>query len=363
MASNKNQHFVPRCYLKPFSVGPSFATINLLNIDRLRFIESAPIKHQCSGNYFYGQDPQLEKALQTTEGAYANVLGEIIQPGYQLSDNHRSLLRRFWLLQRMRTEAASTRAIELITTMGHAAGVPPEEFRMNIREAVQDSMRLFATEMYSVDDLKICLLRNRTALPFVTSDDPAVLTNRWQLESPRTKGKSFGLQSAGALLLLPLTPQILCLGYDGDVYSIPHEKGWVEVKRESDVFALNQHQFFNCLANIFVQDPAHRELIRDAFMASAPLRSKVRHRLNYAVLEAHDGDSSIYRVVEQSNAPEHQQALLHVQTIHAHPSAWPKQVQWRTNGSVYSNGTGVGYVRRGWLDRVGGPPFAKERSH
>jgi hypothetical protein len=86
MASNKNQHFVPRCYLKPFAIEPSRAAINLLNIDRLRFIEGAPIKHQCSGNYFHGKDIQLELALQATEGAYAQALAGIIKPGYHLSD-------------------------------------------------------------------------------------------------------------------------------------------------------------------------------------------------------------------------------------------------------------------------------------
>lgn len=361
MASNKNQHFVPRCYLKPFALEPSFATINLFNIDRLRFIEGAPLKHQCSGNYFYGQDLQLEKALQATEGAYSATLAEILKPGYDLSDKHRFLLRRFWLLQHLRTEAASLRAIEMTTTMGRAAGVPAEQFRMNIREAVRESMRTFVDAMHSVDDLKICLLRNRTKVPFVTSDDPAVLTNRWYLESQRTRGKSFGLHSAGALLLLPLSPEVLCLGYDGDVYSLPHEKGWIAVKQEADVCALNQHQFFNCLANIFVKDRAHGGLIQDAYAAAAALRPKARHTLHYAVLEGHHGDHSRYRVVAQSTAPAHEQALIHVQTIHANPSAWPKQVQWRANGSVYTNGTGVGYLRRAWLGRFEGPAFQKER--
>jgi len=362
MASNKNQHFVPRCYLKAFAIEPSRAAINLFNIDHLRFIEGAPLKHQCSGNYFYGQDISLEKALQATEGAYAQALAAILEPRYQLSDEHRSLLRRFWLLQHMRTEAASIRAIQMVATMGLAAGVPPEEFRMNIRDAVQNSMHAFVERMDSVDDLKICLLRNRTTVPFVTSDDPAVLTNRWYLETPRTKRRAFGMYSSGTLLLLPLSPEVLCLGYDGDVYSLSHERGWVSVDREVDVRALNQHQFFNCRANIYVKDRRHGCLVHEDFAAVAQLRPKERHRVNYAIFDSRQGDSEIFRVVDRSEAPDHRQALIHTEAIHANPSAWPRQLQWRSKGLVFTNGTGLGYVRRSWLGRSGGPAFRKERA-
>jgi hypothetical protein len=363
MASNKNQHFVPRCYLKAFADEPSHAAINLFNIDRMLFIGQAPLKHQCSGNYFYGKDILLEKALQSTEGAYARTLAEVVKPGYRLANEHRSLFRRFWLLQHMRTEAASVRAIEMTAAMGGAAGVPSQEFRMNVREAVQTSMRAFVERRDSIDDLKICLLRNRTAVPFVTSDDPAVLTNRWYLESPRTKGRSFGLYSSGVLVLLPLNPEILCLGFDGDVYSVPHENGWVAVKREADVHALNQHQFFNCRANIYVKDAANADLVREAYAAAEPLRPKARYKLNYAILDGRNGEYSRYRVVEKANAPKHTNAIVHVQAVPAVPSTWPWQLKWRSNGVVYTNDTGVGYLRQAWRSRSGGPAFRKERSH
>ncbi|MDB5770097.1 MAG: hypothetical protein JWM42_471 [Burkholderia sp.] len=122
------------------------------------------------------------------------------------------------------------------------ADLPPGEFSIGIKEAVQIAMRAFASSMHVIDDLKLCLLKNKIDLPFITSDNPAVLTNKWQLKNSRTLGLSFGLGSAGVLALLPLTPHLLFLGYDGDVYSVPHEGGIVQVKSERDVMALNQHQ-------------------------------------------------------------------------------------------------------------------------
>src|SRR6476660_6741129 len=103
MASNKNQHFVPRCYLRPFTIGGVGSAINLYNIDRQKFIELAPVKHQCSGDYFYGKDPELEKAIQSVEGAYGATLRAIIGPQYSLTDEHRHVLKIFWLLQHLRT--------------------------------------------------------------------------------------------------------------------------------------------------------------------------------------------------------------------------------------------------------------------
>jgi len=95
MASNKNQHFVPRCYLRPFTHDGADSAINLYNIDRQKFIEMASVKHQCSGDYFYGSDPLLENAIQSTEGAYGTALREILKPDYKLTDEHRKLLKLF----------------------------------------------------------------------------------------------------------------------------------------------------------------------------------------------------------------------------------------------------------------------------
>lgn len=360
MATNKNQHFVPRCYLRPFTLDSANAAINLFNIDRLRFIEGAPVKHQCSGDYFYGEDLGLEKALQFTEGAYAAVLRDILKPGYSLTDSHRDLLRRFWLLQHMRTEAASKRTVEMTAAMEGVIGSKAHGFRFDIREAVQTAMRGFTKHMDMLDDLKICILRNRTSIPFVTSDDPAVLTNRWYLEDRRTKGASFGLQSAGNLMLLPLSPKVMCLGYDGDVYSVPHESGWVDVRHDMDAQAFNQHQYLNCRANIFVHDSAHAKGVHDAFSRVASLRPNARHMIHYAVFDGSEGGHDRYRVVDHALAGDHQKALIHTQAVHAHPSAWPKQLQWRPKGTVFTNGTGVGYVRRAWAESDFHRGFRKE---
>ena len=108
--------------------------------------------------------------------------------------------------------------------------IPPEEFSLGIKDAVQIAMKSFYESMHEIDDLKFCLIRNKTNLPFITSDNPAILTNKWHLTSHRSPGRSFGLGSAGALTFLPLTPDLLFVGYDGDVYNIPNNKGITETR-------------------------------------------------------------------------------------------------------------------------------------
>lgn len=349
MASNKNQHFVPRCYLREFTYESENKAINVYNIDRKKCIPKAPVKNQCSSDYFYGKDEKLESAIQFVEGNYATTLRDIINGPHNLSERQEVVLKRFWLLQYLRTEAASKRSVEMtngITEVAGITGIKGEEFNLGIKEAVQMSMKTYAENMYIIDDLKICLISNKTDFPFVTSDDPAVLSNRWHLNDWRTKFRSFGLGTSGDLLFLPLTPKIICVAYDGDVYSIPHKNGWARISRIHDVKTFNEHQFLNCRANIFLKDIEHESFVGESFDEVAHNRPHERHRINYAVLDYSNGDYSRYMAVDPAEAGEHQKAIIHTETIHHRPVSWPSVIRWRINGKVYTNGTGLGYLRK-----------------
>lgn len=128
MATNKNQHFVPRCYLKAFTRDEGNATIKLFNLDRQRFIPTAPVKNQCSGSYFYGEDPRLENAIQACENQYASLLRSIRESGYRLDDDDKWFLRFFWLVQHLRTEAASKRSVEMAAAASSVIGAPLPSF-------------------------------------------------------------------------------------------------------------------------------------------------------------------------------------------------------------------------------------------
>src|SRR6266481_2888270 len=108
MADFKRQHYVPKCYFKPFSVEKTGAAINLVNISRYKHVRNAPIKGQFARDYFYGEELVLEKWLQQHEGDYAGVIRKL-QGGSNLDENDLLILRSFAYLQHSRTETAIRR--------------------------------------------------------------------------------------------------------------------------------------------------------------------------------------------------------------------------------------------------------------
>jgi hypothetical protein len=333
----------------------------VFNIDRSCSIQNAPVKHQCSSDYFYGEDLRIEKWLQTFESRYAQMVKEIHQPGYSLTVEHAAQLKQFWLLQHLRTDAASRRTVEMTSEVEDIAGVPPQQFKLNIKEAVQIAIGLFPQMEHVVDDLKICLVKNRSIHPFITSDDPAILTNRWYSYDRRTKGESPGLMSAGAILLLPLSPEVLCIGFDEGIHRIVTKNGWLTIKRNEDIQSLNQHQFLNCQANIYFSDWKYRDQINPSFQAIAKNRPATRYKLNYAVLEHEDRGRKIFRAVTKSQFQEAGHALIHHQAIRPLPNQWPLFLNIRAHAAAYTNSTGMGYVRKAQIPDIESAEFRKIR--
>ena len=87
MAFNKNQHFVPKVHLRPFTLDGENMAINLINLTRLAAIENAPVKNQCSRDYFYGKDPKLERAVNFIENHYGDVV-RMLERGYPSIGNY-----------------------------------------------------------------------------------------------------------------------------------------------------------------------------------------------------------------------------------------------------------------------------------
>lgn len=345
MASNKNQHYVPQCYLKNFATDESKAAICLYNLDRKKLIKNAPIKNQCSKDYFYGEDLVLEKALQPIEGKFSELVRTIAKSNYVLKETDKLFFKNFWLLQYLRTDAASRRAVELSEGIGEAVG--ETDFKLEIKTAVQESMRTYHIVQDIVRDLKVCLFKNYTKTNFIISDDPAVLTNRWFLQDKRAKHESFGLGAAGCLFILPLTPKLLMMAYDGDVYSVSKTKGWVSIKNTSDIDAFNYLQLINCRANLYTENSGSFEYLEVLHEMVEDVKPEHKHRIKYSVL---DNDNDIvsmkrFRVVESYESEEHTEALIHCQAIHVAPPIWPKVINWRNKGFVMTNGTGIGFVR------------------
>lgn len=330
--------------MRPFTLSGEGLAINLFNFARRRAVPKVPVKSQCSADYFYGKDLHYERRLQLFEGLYSEGVKRISAPGYALANGDRELFLSFWVIQHLRTEAASRAFAAMSNEMVETTGVP-EDYRMSIEQAVQIAMGMVPEMVQVVSDLKVCLLRNRSKVDFFTSDDPAIYTNRWFLRPGHERLGAPGLTKSGALCLLPLTPRHYFLAYDGDVYSMPVKSGWVDVRRDVDARMLNEQQLLTAMENVYFHEFDDAEAIAAAFDKVSVRRLPARHRLNHAVLESDDGQSQLFRQTSAEEARMHDHALIHSEKLYPRPSGWPDFIRWRIGAVTYSNGSGLGYLR------------------
>jgi hypothetical protein len=75
----KNQHYIPKFYLRAFSYQNNGKQIGIYNQPNQFFFPTAKLKTQGSKNFFYGEDGRIEEGLSKIEGLLSATLGNIIQ--------------------------------------------------------------------------------------------------------------------------------------------------------------------------------------------------------------------------------------------------------------------------------------------
>ncbi|QXA06294.1 DUF4238 domain-containing protein [Acinetobacter pittii] len=349
MPSFKNQHFVPQCYLRSFSLqkDTKARSISLFNLRSHRLFENAPIKNQCSKDYFYGKDLKIEKALHEYEGSYSNLLQTIQQnPTYQLTEKDKKCLINFWFVQYIRTEYYIKESL-----LSFQKFVENNEIQehidnniLNQYETTKMIMKNMHIGFHLLDDLTCILIKNYTEVPFITSDNPAILTNRYYFKKDLLKYFSFGLNSMGTLLILPISPNYCFLAYDKKVYSIPHHKNILKIKKDKDIEIINQFQIINCNYNIYLSSTSSFESYYKKYLK---LRSQSRYKLTYSILDESTYKYKKFKLIPSSELKNYKysETLTHISTNHPEPDVWPSFLQWNTLGYGFSSNSGQGHVR------------------
>jgi hypothetical protein len=127
---------------------------------------------------------------------------------------------------------------------------------------------------------------------------------------------------------------------------MPHGHGWIDIYKQHDVDLFNEHQFLNCAANIYFHEWNDAVQIEKFYKTVMHLGPSVRHEIIVSTLEQEDDWGKKYRVVNRNEIAGHSEVLLHTRDNKPRPEGWPSVIRWRGKRRVYSNGTGVGYVRR-----------------
>jgi hypothetical protein len=93
-------------------------------------------------------------------------------------------------------------------------------------------------------DLTLKLLVNKTAIQFVTSDNPVVRYNQYWEDRPGISHVGWACQ--GLQVFLPISPSHMLLFYDGTIYKAGDKRSSiVEIPEEADVRQLNGLQWVN----------------------------------------------------------------------------------------------------------------------
>jgi hypothetical protein len=286
MPEKKNQHFVPRFYLKKFSLQSKGKGIGVFNISSLKFIKRANLYDQASENYFYGSDLRIENTLANLETESANIIKFIIDkqtlPKVDSKDHQMLLLFTIVLFGRtvytaeMISEAVGKYKKTVSSIDSNALSESERNIDLTLTDAVQESLNIVVSRFPLMRDLWWKLIINETKQPFITSDHPVVLYNQF-LEPRKTCGSNVGLASKGLEIFLPLSPKFTLILFDKDVYKVgTRNQTSVKVDSLDDITALNLLQCINANKNIYFNEDFSEDEIQKLLISAEPYRRQTK---------------------------------------------------------------------------------------
>lgn len=351
MAELKNQHFVPKVHLRAFSDANDGEKrmINLIHISSGRAISRASISDQCAKHYFYGKDLHLERALSDLEGTYAEVIRDV-EAGARSGTSLR-FLRDWTFLQYQRTDAARRRSKELHAQMDAAIGDSSWKVDTSDKALVALAIQMFTETVGAIEDLKTVIIVNKTDTDFITSDEPAIIFNKWLHQKQNLD--TFGLGNSGLCIYMPLTPRFGVLSYDSNVYDLSKQKGSVNLNDRREIALLNALLMRSDAKNVYFQNWADRDKLM------ADIKTEVSYRTGGTrtnLLVPVDGRPGTFRpIAKDEDQLDFPTAVIYTETVFPRPSNWFRFLKNKMRPVFFENGTSVGRVRqKRWLEVLPG---------
>jgi len=211
-------------------------------------------------------------------------------------------------------------------------------------EAIVMSIQHFLDSRKHAADLETCLIVNQTRRQFITSDDPAIHTNRFHFQKMRSS--AFVLGSAGAMLYLPLSPKLAFMAFDGNIYLAPSRQGEIiPVKRDDEISAINELQLLHARQNLYYADTATGEFLAADFKQHAAARPIVWHKFTYFEKAGNSSKGEYFERVDRMALETGREFLTSFQMVHARPSRWMGLLKYRLRPRFVDTGTAAGYLR------------------
>lgn len=258
--TNRNQHFVPKFYLRLFQSAPK--RIHLYNLDRMLARKGISIRDQCYKRYFYGKDDTTEKALSFVEGHIAGALRRVTetrQLPIEQSEDYRKLLL-FVGLQLLRTPKASDEAARMFgkvhtrASKGGAFDIP-EFNKVDILDNADLNLSMVPEVVTRIQDLKSHLVVSSTK-SFITGDAPVFKYNQY-CEGIQNVGGVLGVTSKGIQFFVPVSPNLYLVLYDGTTYRVrssADRRSRTTKAKQSDIDQLNLLQLLSADRNVYFSE-------------------------------------------------------------------------------------------------------------
>lgn len=248
----KKQHYIPKFYLKNFSLYNNNKKIGIYNLENKIFITNGDLKNQAKENYFYDLEGEVENFLSIIENYSSNLFYRIIKKNKipeKKSDDYLTLL--IFVVQLMLRTKHQANLIDEMINKFHESAL---DEKLNIDISNSFSLSLIYDLIPLIYDLNYKILYNNTKISFLTSDNPVVRYNQFlekrNINQPITSLKNIGLQ-----IFLPISPNKLILFYDGATYKVGNRKEKiVDLNLEEDVNKLNMIQLLNCENHLYFNE-------------------------------------------------------------------------------------------------------------
>lgn len=299
MTDKKNQHYIPKFYLRNFSYNANEKQIGLYNIFNSFFIHQAKLKTQGSKNFYYGNDGKVEDFLSKHEGRFAKIVKDIIlnqQLPKKLSNEHFELLS-FLVFTDLRNPVSiesmkgmfiemKKRLIELNRNVNTEKIVP----KISHEESIEISFSMIPEIILNIADLEYKLLINETKTPFISSDFPVVKYNQF-LELKKWQQSRTGFATVGLQIFIPLNHKLTVLFFDSSIYKVGNKKQTcVPINHTSYIDEINKLQFINCLETIYFDEKISENYIRKLHTESKKYKraNQSKSELSYLVNDGED---------------------------------------------------------------------------
>lgn len=304
ITDKKNQHYIPKFYLRNFSYLNNKKQIGIFNIENSFFFPKSKLKTQGSKNFFYGKDGVIEENLSQIEVYLAKSINTIISNNKlpeKKSENYLSLLS-FVALTDLRSPVSVNGLNQMYKRMEDSINELDSSFleknpipERNNEEILHGLLSMVSSVVEIISDLKIKLLINETKTPFISSDFPIIKYNQYLEGKTNSSKTGFGIK--GLQIIFPINDKLSIILFDNSIYKVGNKRNnYLIIKSEKDIDSLNLLQFVNCLSTVYFNEKSSKYYILKLFEKSKKFKraNQGKSELSYLV----KGDEKLSEVMK-----------------------------------------------------------------